>query len=251
MSVWIILIICASCLLLIGITKHNKSQTLETFLFASELCDMDRLKRLIKKNPGFVYVHGKEGKTALHWAAEKGRKDVAEFLLKEHADVTAKSEWNWTPLHEVAKFHYLHVLAEVHKQVAELLLVYNADVQAKNCEGMTPLHVAASNGSKYIVELLITKNADINAEDNGGHSPLHLAMWGGVDEIVNVLLEKGAKFNIKDNVGDTPLHFAAHWGCIDAVKMLLRKGSDVNAKNNLGQTPLHNAILGNGNRCFV
>lgn len=143
--------------------SHNKSRALETFLFASELCHFDRLARLLRENPEFVHAHGKEGKTALHWAASNGRKDIADFLIRNGADMTAKSDWNSTPLHETARFSYLHTLAEDHKQVAQLLLEHHAGVHAKDRHGATPLHVAEANGSKFLVEILLAQDADVNA----------------------------------------------------------------------------------------
>ena len=38
----------------------------------------------------------------MHYAAREGRKDVVELLLASKADVNAKSEDGWTPLHEAA-----------------------------------------------------------------------------------------------------------------------------------------------------
>ena len=53
------------------------------------------------------------GGTPLHWAAEFGRKDVAELLLASKAEVNAKDITGATPFHAAATLK--------HEDVAELL----------------------------------------------------------------------------------------------------------------------------------
>jgi len=37
--------------------------------------------------------------TPLHYAAQRGSKDVAELLLADKAEVNAPNNYGWTPLH--------------------------------------------------------------------------------------------------------------------------------------------------------
>jgi ankyrin repeat protein len=37
--------------------------------------------------------------TPLHWAAMQGRKDMAELLIANRADINAKNKYGATPLH--------------------------------------------------------------------------------------------------------------------------------------------------------
>jgi uncharacterized protein len=54
----------------------------------------------------------------MHLAAGMGHKDVTELLLANKAEVNAKSDIGWTPLHEAAVFQ--------HKDLVELLRHYCA-----------------------------------------------------------------------------------------------------------------------------
>ena len=54
-------------------------------------------------------------------------KDVAEILLANKADINAKANNGWTPLHQAA--------TAGHKGLVELLLANKAEVNAKNNNG--------------------------------------------------------------------------------------------------------------------
>lgn len=51
----------------------------------------ERIKELLLNNPD-VNVKDKYGRTPLHWAAEKGNKDIAELLIDSKLDVNVKSK---------------------------------------------------------------------------------------------------------------------------------------------------------------
>jgi len=73
------------------------------------------------------------GLTPLHTAAGRGHKEIVELLITAGADVNAKGDYGWTPLHKAA------AAFEDHKEVVELLIAKGADVNAKDMHGETPL----------------------------------------------------------------------------------------------------------------
>ena len=91
-----------------------------------------------------------EADRALLDAAKKGNIETVKQHLADGADVNAKTESGWNPLHRAA----IHG----HKEIAEMLITKGADVNAKDNYDYTPLHKAALalDGSMEVVELLDT-----------------------------------------------------------------------------------------------
>jgi ankyrin repeat protein len=197
----------------------------------------------------------------LYFAAERGRKQVAELLITEGADVNANARNGFTPLHRAAY--------QGHKEIAELLIANGADVNAKRDNGSTPLHKAAENGQKEIAELLIAEGADMNANTDNGETPLDIAIrfnhtetaelfrkhgvntgeelrallvaaGNGHLEVVKQSIVDGVDVNTKDKYGTTPLHKAAGRGHKEIAELLIANGADVNATDKQdAETPLH------------
>ncbi len=86
-----------------------------------------------------------QGTTPLSRAVDAGFKDIVELLIAKGADVNAKDNWNWTPLHSAVYGH---------KDIVELLIAEGANVNAGDGAGRTPLWYAEDNGNAEIVELL-------------------------------------------------------------------------------------------------
>jgi len=92
------------------------------------------------------------GQTLLHVAAEAGRADVAEWLIRDHR-------------------------LDVDKQVPEPW------VDA----GDTPLHKAAEAGHADVVRVLLASGADARIEDRWGRTPADLAQREGHEAIARLL----------------------------------------------------------------
>ena len=122
--------------------------------------------------------------------------------IGEGADIEARGEHSWTPLHFVARNNE-------NPEVVKALLDAGADIVARDDGGDTPLHIAASsNENPEVVKVLLDAGADIKARSDGGGTPLHSAAYNNENpEVVKVLLDAGANIKAKSNNGKLPIDF--------------------------------------------
>jgi ankyrin repeat protein len=151
--------------------------------------DLAAVRALIQEKADVNAAEG-DGMTALHWAAERGDRDLAALVLNAGADPSAQTRIG----------HH------------------------------TPLHVAARSGQADIVRLLVGAKASVNALTTTGAAPLHFAAASGNAAAVTIVLDAGADANAREpQWGQTPLMFAAAAGRTEVVKALLARGADPRA----------------------
>jgi ankyrin repeat protein len=135
---------------------------------------------------------GPEQKRPLHWAAQRGHKDVVKLLIDAGADLNAKDKNGWTPLHLTCGLTRSNELRERHVAIADLLIEHRAGVNCRNNNGVTPLHLATKNERDDVVQLLLARHASANVTDGEGYTPLFLARHGKDPTIVKTLIDAGA-----------------------------------------------------------
>ena len=149
--------------------------------------DLERVKALVNKDPGLVNAPGGNGKAPLHWAAQGGHLEIAEFLIERGAVVDSQNVADETPL------HYAAALGQ--SEVVKLLVEKGASLNPKTITGETPLHYSADLGQFESVQLLIEKQADLNVRNNEGRTPLDYASDRGFDKIEQLLSSKGGIYS--------------------------------------------------------
>ncbi len=105
--------------------------------------------------------------------------------IENGADVNARNEIGWTPLHLASYWGCT--------KIAKLLIENKADVNAKDVCGNTPLHLASRYNNLEIVKLLIEKGADVNAKDNYSKTALDIAKSHDYQEIIDLLTKNKNK----------------------------------------------------------
>lgn len=128
-------------------------------------------KAKMSKDPNFsqklANTTVQHGYSMLHIAIWKNNARLAKVLLYYRADLEAKTEWGFTPLHEVSR-----------------------------CE--------ETNDRQEILEMLINRNADVNALTNNGNSPLDIAEIQNNQGLARMLKRAGAK-RMKGNLDLPPI----------------------------------------------
>jgi ankyrin repeat protein len=201
------------------------------------------------------------------------RNDVGAViaLLSQGANINARNENQWAPLHWAARYGYVVLV--------KALLARGADINARDKDQRTPLHWAAWHGCGEAVKELLARGADINARDKRGQTALEAistqherervagifaeyapkkarevsierdtrmlderllnASASGDLDTVKLMLTQCANVNACNNRRCTTLHWAAHNGFLGIVKELLAKDADISARDDEQNTPLH------------
>ncbi|WP_353620192.1 ankyrin repeat domain-containing protein, partial [Thalassotalea sp. G20_0] len=190
-----------------------------------------------------------DGKTLLHYAAEKGNKNYLEkFLEKAKREgylaksINLKDHKKRTPLHYAAEKKHSNCLQLLLKKALKELTC----IDAKDENGDTPLLLADTDAC---VRELIKAKADVHERNNNGITLLHRIAMS--EKRINWLKENYKCFNFKkgndinepDIDDNNPLHYATYNGNIMFLKMICEKeGKSINkyfhASNKQGVSPL-------------
>ncbi|KAK3257794.1 hypothetical protein CYMTET_33130, partial [Cymbomonas tetramitiformis] len=154
-------------------------------------------------------VNAGSGQRPLYAAAEKGLVEMTKMLVREGAEMDAKTSQLLTL-----------ALTGGHDATAVALLEAGAGMTVG--EGQRQLlHVAAEKGMPETVNKLISLGLDVDSKDSEGHTALTLAMSAGYKNVVAALLTAGA--GTSAGAWQRPLPVAVEKGLVEMVRVLVSK----------------------------
>ena len=102
-------------------------------------------------------------RTAIMWAASRGKKEIVRLLIESGAEINSKDDWKGNM------------------------------TRPEGTEGWTPLIFAADSDHEEVVEILVENGADVNIKTKSGVTALSLAKLWRNDEMIKILKRAGAK----------------------------------------------------------
>ncbi|HEX4592898.1 MAG TPA: ankyrin repeat domain-containing protein [Bryobacteraceae bacterium] len=141
----------------------------------------DRVIELVKGDQKLIQSYSHDGWTPLHLACFFNQSSIAETLIRNGADVQARSRnpMQNAPLHAAA--------AGRSRESVRILIEHGADVNAQQEGGWTALHAASQNGDVEMVQLLIAGGAHVHARAGNNQNALDLALTKGHQAVVDIL----------------------------------------------------------------
>lgn len=235
-----------------ALSQVGYAQIDQSLILAVRAEDHDQVRRLLESDISVNQQQG-DGATALHWAAHRDNRELAELLVDAGAKLNAANELGATPLW----------LAAINgsEEMLQLLLEAGADPNVTLTMGETPLMSASRTGDVNSISLLLQHGADVNAiESERGQTALMWAAAQSHADVVQLLIDSGAELNIRTKVwyqlentagntnpsgnfrmahgGSSAFMLAARAGNIDTASVLLSAGANINDKAASGVSAL-------------
>ncbi|XP_060788605.1 acyl-CoA-binding domain-containing protein 6 [Neoarius graeffei] len=99
--------------------------------------NIERVRLALSTHNIDVNTKDEEGRALLHWACDRGHKELVIFLLNNNANINSQDNEGQTPLHYASACEF--------DEIVELLLQSGADPSIKDGEGSLPEEVTESS----------------------------------------------------------------------------------------------------------
>lgn len=150
-----------------GISAQESAEDIAEDLI--EACMVGDIKSVKHHLSNGAKVNAKTGygktpsRTAIMWAASRGKKEIVRLLIESGAEINSKDDWKGNM------------------------------TRPEGTEGWTPLIFAADSDHEDVVEILIENGADVNVKTKSGVTALSLAKLWRNDVMIKLLKRAGAK----------------------------------------------------------
>ncbi len=198
--------------------------------------DMSYVVGKVRGNPSFITAEDTSGNSLLAIAAQKGRLDVAQFLIDQGARVNWPNKNGETPLSLATQPAMAHLLFE--NGGIDTKRYDRTQTIAENlAEGQDPINIDfrktigalkkdtfAPTDMSYVVGKVTSNPRFVRAEDTSGNSLLAIAAQKGRVDVARFLIQQGARINWPNKQGETPLDSATKAGQEDMIQLLRAQG---------------------------
>lgn len=179
--------------------------------YLKQNCPIIKKKEFIDKQEATTQM------TMLHYAAQLGQGEIANWLIKKNASLRMANVGGYFPIHLAAKYGHL--------EIVQALCKAGNFLDEKGKYDRTPLHIAAYNGHHQIVEWLINEGAPVNCQTtkrDGQQTALHQAVFKGHALVVAELTKlPQLKVQMPDANGHTPFYQAIFAGSVEIASLLM------------------------------
>ena len=207
----------------------------KAFIRVAKRGKLDQLKVFLKYG---VDINLYRGRSALIEAADEGRAEVVDCLLKNGAHVNQQDDGGSTALMKAVWSYVDGNKLQLKLEIIKSLLAAGADVDLQDILGYTALSYAAVSGNQEACKLLLLHGANPNPQGLDKNYGLVWAAKSGHIDVVRLLLDHGASIDAKDEDGCTALSATAYHMVLGVMKLLLERGAQVNIGNRRGITAL-------------
>ncbi|XP_046558304.1 serine/threonine-protein phosphatase 6 regulatory ankyrin repeat subunit B-like [Haliotis rubra] len=197
------------------------------------------VRQMISEDPVNINSRGKCGWTPVMIAADGGRQELVDLLVRQRCDLSLTDDDGNTILHVASiKGHW--------KTVRYILSKKTVDVNITGHCNRTAVMAAARFGHRKVFDLLVKNGSDLSTVDSDENNILHIACIGGHVEIVKYILKNGfGDINSRGHNRRTPVMLAANSGHIQVFELLVGKECLLRTKDRNGTGILHFACVGN------
>ena len=172
--------------------------------------------------------------TALHYAAQKGHKEIIELLIANGVNVNAKNLTDKTPLDWANTFNRPELAALLRKHGGKTGEELKPEKKNKErteapktfseIDALIRKSEGQSKDNFEIVKRYLSSGADVNKRNNAGGTILHVAVAKSDKKLVNLLLSKGADINVINKRGITPISIAIKFRKAEIIDLLRKHG---------------------------
>ncbi|XP_023559389.1 acyl-CoA-binding domain-containing protein 6 [Octodon degus] len=113
--------------------------------------NIDHITKAIQSKSVDVNMKDEEGRALLHWACDRGHKELVTVLLQHKADINCQDNEGQTALHYAAACEFLDIV--------ELLLQSGADPALRDQDGCVPEEVTGCKAVSLVLQRHIASKA--------------------------------------------------------------------------------------------